>query len=273
MAKLSCPNCGSNTFIGTLTKGYLFVYDNDSVAPTKKEIDELGEELTIYKCASCKEKVSMDDLVSTVECACCKEIVSANEVDDNGLCLACSMAKDTNKSPAELLRELLKAQASGSNINVRMNKKTEIANKNKEQEESVSVEAKIEEIESKEETVTEEPKKKRRGRPKKNTTVTEESETETTEEIDINNTTEDSLPFMNESVEAEPSAQDTDTTELDNLQAPFPEVDEEIKALGQSSLTEDIMNDTEDDTSFPVFNMFDAEDMNQEIVSDSSQAF
>lgn len=262
MSKLCCPHCGSSTFIGTVTKGCIISYNDENETPSVKELADLGEELKIYKCGSCKAELKEEELTRGIQCKECGDFVSEEDINEEGLCPACAMIKSTNKSPAELLRELLKCKAEGSAVAKKMDKKQEqakatvtetVKENTAEQKEEIPVEEVV--IGPSEDKVdeTEQPKKRGRKAGKKATTKTEETPVEETKEETPDN-------FINEPIAQEQISEAQD--------APFPEVTEEVKALGEN--TEE---STESHEDFPTFNMFDNVQETVEQPDDLNQAF
>lgn len=282
MSKLCCPHCGANTFIGTVTRGCIISYVDDNETPSVKELADLGEELNIYKCASCKKELKQEELVAGVKCSECGDIVLKDDINENGLCPACALIHDTNKSPAELLRELLKQRADSSPVKSKMDKKQEKANTIKEESKATPV---VEEVvvpteDTPSTTENTEATTEETATPVENTAEASEEATKpakepkkrgrkSTKNQTVESKNEDNIE---EAMNAPVTEEDTTVAENDisNIQeAPFPDVSDEVKAFATENATDDTPITNEE---FPIFDMFN-NDVQQETVVDNSQAF
>lgn len=271
--KKVCPHCGSSVFASILNVMSIIDVSEgfDNFKVLKSDIDNANIDC-ICKCVNCKNEVSQEELIGGIQCKGCSEYVPQEDINEEGLCPACAMLKENNASPTELLRMLIAEQIKGSHKGEQIAKKQDVAKKAQEDQ---AINDKIAEIqESLESNDTEKapeeaPKKRGRRKGSKNAPkegqaeapveATSEEATEPVQETEVSETAE-SFDGMNMPEQPEDSF-----ITGDENQAPFPEVTEEDKMLGEEfpSFTDELMNDTSNNNNdaFNVdsFNMFDAE--------------
>ena len=243
--KKVCPHCGSSVFASILNVMSIIDVSEglDNFKVLKSDIDNASINC-VCKCVNCKNDVTEQDLIGGVQCAKCSEYVPQEDIDEDGLCPACAMLKKNNASPTELLRMLIAEQKKGSFKAEQITKKQDIAKKQDidDQQEQCADKQEQEEQITDDKAVNEQPEEtpKRRGRPKRRSSNKEEQE---------ENTSAEDTSF-------EGSMNQPETiNDLDTEQAPFPEVTEEDKALGEElpSFADEIMNDNNNQDSFGMF--------------------
>lgn len=243
--KKVCPHCGSSVFASILNVMSIIDVSEglDNFKVLKSDIDNASINC-VCKCVNCKNDVTEQDLIGGVQCAQCSEYVPQEDIDEEGLCPACAMLKKNNASPTELLRMLIAEQKKGSHKGEQIAKKQEVAKKAQEEQAVNDKIAEIQEsLESDDDTEKPEEAPKRRGRPKRVKNANKEEET-----------SEENTPAEDTSFEGSMNQPET-INDLDTEQAPFPEVTEEDKALGEElpSFTDEVINDNNQDS----FGMFD----------------
>jgi hypothetical protein len=252
--KKVCPHCGSSVFASILNVMSIIDVSEglDNFKVLKSDIDNASINC-ICKCVNCKNDVTEQDLIGGVQCAQCSEYVPQEDINEEGLCPACAMLKQNNASPTELLRMLIAEQKKGSYKSEQVAKKQEVAKKAQEEQaindKIAEIQESLDDTEKAPEEVTEEAPK-RRGRPKRGKSANKEE-----------NASEENTPAEDTSFEGSMNQPET-INDLDTEQAPFPEVTEEDKALGEElpSFADEIINDSNNQDSF---NMFDTDNNDQ----------
>lgn len=144
MAIKKCPHCGGVTFLAKTIRASRV----ESVEGSFNIIQETKKyDLDILKCDSCKENITLEDLIETVACKQCGTLTVPNNLDENGICDVCRVIEVrpdlAAASKEDLIRMLLKLEHTPKSI-----QKTE-------EKANVQVESKPEELEEELEELTE----------------------------------------------------------------------------------------------------------------------
>ena len=255
--KKICPQCGSDMFMATITRGGVIQVSASPDNPEENIIQIIKEiqdrhDVAIVKCARCRAQIGMQDLIVSVKCKTCGEETSPADVDENGNCGVCSaLAAQTelaNASQRDLIRMLVEEQRKISALTERINKKEELAKKTDEELSVKMANVPIEEEltegieeEASEITPAEEVAVKK-TRKRKNV---KKAEAEAIPEEENISTEEETLEVSTDIIVAESEEAEAITAEVDNIadqqEAPFPDIPEQTTAPVESENLEDVL--------------------------------
>lgn len=241
-----CPHCGGKMFMATITRACIVEVEKakqDGGEDTYKILNEskTKHDISIVKCARCKESVKLDDLVVGVQCKECGSVVGPTELNEDGLCTVCIAKREraelANASKEDLIRMLLEAERRTNPVASKMEKKIEKA----EEIANASALVPVEDITGvAPEEAAKDKKAKRAKAPRNNKKATEKETAKVAEEPIANE--EAAAPTEEAVVPETVNVEETVNDLASQQEAPFPEInapEELIDATeGQVAVTE-----------------------------------
>lgn len=238
-----CPKCGSKNFMAIVKRGGIVettgLDENGNPKFNLLRENKNSYDLEIVGCATCKTKLTIDDLIGGVVCKHCGKMVAPDDIDEDGNCSTCSMLIKNpeleHASQDDLLRLLAQAYRGINPTNVAIEKKIEMAEKAEAvvaQPSTTDGHTAADDILNGTTPPDVQEKKTRRKAVRKKASDTEQIPVETNEENPPQSEPEAVQKATAEQVEEVPTAEVNNAKEAlaGAQEAPFPEVPAEYQA-------------------------------------------